>query len=341
MKNFKLVLAFALLLNTYAFTEEIKIYGEYLYWQAVQDELQYAAVIPGGVQPLISAFQATDMTISETLDFVEPKFKYHSGFRVGIGYEDCECNWDATLSWTRLHQTSSSSVHSDTQGIIPLTLPASTAFGFIGRETDQFGFANGALSRWKLEFDTVDLQFGLVCNFACVKARPFVGLKVASIKQKQNIEYLGFVVDNSAVIVQNMKKNNFTGVGPSIGLDAACELLSNLNLFGRVGGAILCGKFNVENHPFVSLAPNFIELKAKNPRKDRLRPEIDARIGLSWNATLCNQFNILLGCSYEVQYWWNQWQAPSSIESSLVTGNASSKGDLMMQGLTVTLQMGF
>lgn len=322
----------------------IKIYGEFLYWKVVQDQMQYAAVLPGGIQQIIQAFQGGDnpVQLSEKLSIIDPSFKYKPGFRIGLGYDVPCSNWDFQLAWTRIHEKVSSSVYNNEQGVIPLTFPVASIFGFINRDPSQFAFGNEAKSRWNFEFDTIDLQVGRDCScLNCLAFRPYIGIKAASIRQNQHIEYLGFSVDGTPINLRNIKKNNFYGIGPSFGFDSSWEFYPHWNLSSGICGALLCGKFDVNEHPSANLDPNFIKVDSKNSKKCRLRPAVDANIGIDWNTCVCDRFQIMIGISYEVQYWWNQWQAPSSVESSLINGGSSPQGDLMMHGLTARLAVSF
>jgi Legionella pneumophila major outer membrane protein precursor len=324
----------------------LTIYGEYLYWKVVQDHIQYAAVLPGGAQPIVSAIQGAQngqtIEISEKLSIIEPCFKYESGFRIGLGYEVPCSNWNFQLSWTRLHERIRSRVFDENFGIIPLAIPAGSVFGFINRNPSQFGFANEARSQWRFKFDTIDFDIGRDCSFSnCFSFCPFIGLKAACIKQDQCIDYLGFVVTDVPVELRNTRKNHFRGIGPSFGFNSAWEFCSHWNLSSSLCGALLYGKFNVSEHPSAMLKPSHIRVDLRNSRKHRLRPTVDGNIGIDWNTCICEGFHLMVGVYYEVQYWWNQWQAPTSFESSLITGGTSPQGDLMMQGLTAELALSF
>ena len=332
--------------DTYESSGRFKAYGEYLYWKVVQDEMQYAAVLPGGIQQIIQDINNNQtnngLNIQEKLSIIDPSFKYKSGFRVGIGYKLPCSNWDFDLAWVRLHEKISSSVSNVDQGVIPLTMPASAIFGFINRDPSEFNFCSEAISKWDFKFDTIDLEIGRTCILTgCVKMRPFIGVKAACIKQSQNIDYLGFTVNNLPINIHNQKKNHFRGIGPSLGVDSSWEFYENLNLTGSVSGAFLCGKFDVSNHPSAMQDPSAISFDLSLSKKHRIRPMMDARIGLDWSTSFCDKFDILLGVSYEAQYWWNQWQAAPSVVGNIITGGVSPKGDLMMYGLTANAMILF
>lgn len=322
----------------------IEVYGEYLHWKVAQEGMEYAAVLPGGVQQIIMDIMDSPdaVQLDEQLEIIDPSFNYRPGFRVGIGYRVPCSNWDFQLAWTRLHQKIGSSVNSDENGIIPLEFPAAIVFGFINRDVNEFAFANRAHCHWHFEYDTIDLEVGKTCCLSnCFIFRPYAGVRAVSIKQKQELEYFGFSVDDVPVTVQDVKKNNFHGIGPSFGLDFSWEFYSGFNLTSDISAALICGKFNVNDKRALALDPNFINFEIKNPKKWHVRPVVDASIGFDWRSCFCEQYHVLIGVYYETQYWWNQWQAPSSVENSILSGGASPHGDLTMHGVTVKASVAF
>lgn len=66
----------------------ISVDAEFLYWKVSQDQMQYAAVLPGGLQPIIQAFQgggSAPVQVAANLNIIDPSFKYKPGFRIGVG----------------------------------------------------------------------------------------------------------------------------------------------------------------------------------------------------------------------------------------------------------------
>lgn len=320
----------------------ITLCGEFLYWKVIQDQTQYALVVPDGVQPVIQALSETPIQISERFSVRDPKFKFRPGFRVGVGYALPCSDWDFRLLWTHIDEKVTSRVFNKNNGIIPITIPAASAFGFTG-DPEQFGFGNKAHSRWRFDFDVIDFEVGKKCCCDCLVFHPYTGLRAAFIDQTQRVRYFGFSVVNDPTLpvsLKNKKKNNFYGVGPSVGFDASWEFCDGFSLSGGVSGALLWGRFDVREHPSIKAGPNHIAIKLKNSKKHRIRPVVDANIGIDWSYCLCG-FPLVVGLYYEVEYWWNQWQVSPSFVSSILNGGSSPQGDLMMHGLTVKLAVGF
>lgn len=325
------------------------VFGEYLYWNVMQDQMAYAADLPGGLQGLIEKFSGDTVTINETFKFKEPSFNWQSGLRAGLGYEG-PCNgWDIEVVWTRLHQHESDHVSDSADGIIPINIPTALVFTFINNSPLSFGFGNKATSQWHFEFDTIDLQIGRNAAFLCDSSfHPFVGVKGVFIRQMQKVSYFGFSLidtDNpnlsGPVDVQIKKKNHFHAVGPTFGLDTSWKFFNSLSLSSGVCFGLVYGKFHTSAIPLIGVGPNSFEVNGKFLNRNRIRPTLDAYLGLDWQWISCYDWSFNIGAAYEVQYWWNQWQAPSSLEFGTFGAGAPPQGDLVLHGLTVHLGFAF
>lgn len=347
LKQMMLYLGTALLLieEPKAFSsciEGVSIEGEFLYWKVSQDQIPYAAVLPGGLQPIIDTFSSSqNPQVRELLEIKDPNFKYKPGFRIALGYTPPCSNWNFNLSWTRLHEKIASSTVSNEQGIIPTTMPVAIITGFINREPSQFGFGTEAKSQWKFQFDTWDLLVGRKFSICGLENTPYLGVKAATINQSQKVNYLGFSVDGNPLKLQNKMKNHFRGIGPCLGINSSWAFCNGWSLWGDVSGALLCGRFDLHSDPSVSQDITVIGFKIKPSKKTKLRPTVGAQIGIGWDTMVCDQYHVTLDVAYEAQYWWNQWQAPTSVVNTLFSAGHSAQGDLSLYGLTAKLGVGF
>lgn len=328
-----------------------RVYGDYLYWKITQDCMDYAALLPGGIQSIVEAasMQQEDLVVNADLSLIDQSFKYSSGFRLGAGYTVPCSDWDFDVSWTHFNEKTSSSVFDSGAGVIPTAFPATSIIGFIGLisgESMNFGFATGATSHWKFNFDTVDLEIAKKLYFCnCVAFRPFLGVKFASIRQKQNINYDGFVLNVDSVSVpvdiSNHKKNDFRGVGPSFGFDGSWQFFQDWSLKSGISAAFVYGKFDLHQAPMVNFATNEININFSNKRNNRFIPTVNGNISIDWDTCLFDSVKLNLAVGYEIEYWWNAWRDASSIEANIIGSGAANNGDLMMQGLTVHASVGF
>lgn len=291
--------------------------ADYLFWKAQADQTYYAIKVPGGFDDLFPFTPENDL--------VEQCFKNDSGVRLKAGYSFCD-NWDTRLAWTHLNSCSLSSVQ-ETDGII-----ATAIFQLI----QPLG-GSGAQSNWKTKFNTVDWELGTTRDLCeSVIFRPHVGIKWGKIHLLQNISYTGIIGVSEALV---NKHNNFSGVGPRVGVDSQWYFWDNLSIIGNVSGALLYGKFNIHTDYALTDAQSLQVFTTKVVDcKKRLVPTTQILLGLNWEASCsCAIFDI--GIGYEAQYWWNQWQSIPSLVGVIAT--TPGHGDFTTSGLTATLSVQF
>lgn len=319
----------------------LEIYGEYLFWEVVQDQIPYAARLPGGLQGLINAIE-TNMSLKESTSIIDVPFDWKSGFRVGIEYAPPCAEWDVQVVWTRLHEAIKGSTLTLDRSIIPLAEPTSIVLAFINRPSPNFSLATGANCDWRFHYDIVDVLWGnsYTCG-ECVHLRPSIGVKMADINQRLIVDYLGMAVQLNPqdptlipATVRVQKVNKFLAAGPSLYVGTAWKFARHWALSGGVGAALLYGKFTAYDRPLISVGPNAFEVTVKSNKQHRIRPTVNARFGIDWTGCICCQ-KVGIGVAYEWQYWWNQWQAQYSLPGTMLNSGGAPQGDLMLQGLTV------
>ncbi len=84
--------------------------GEYLWWKAVQDDLEYVASVWKGQSTCINSSVNGIPTGDRLLPSYQakeqaPSFEYSSGFRIGAGINTSYNGWDIVVNWTRLRTT--------------------------------------------------------------------------------------------------------------------------------------------------------------------------------------------------------------------------------------------
>lgn len=287
--------------------------ADYLFWQAQGDQLQYALTVPGGVPDEGLAF-------ADTIIVENQNFKPASGLRIKAGCSLCH-DWNFFINWTHLNKSSCIRATEKNQGIITTQL-----FGLL----DAGGLtATEAQSSWGFDFNTIDLEIARDWNpIEELAIKYHLGLKWAKIDQLQNIAYHG-MNDNTTALLQ--KGNDFSAVGPRIGIDAKYYLWRGIHLIGNASGSLLYGAFKTQenyvlSNTIITLAPKIVECKK------RLRPMVQLLVGLDWEKEYCAML-FEIGAAYEAQYWWGQWQGVASGISTL--SGIGINGDFMTHGLTL------
>lgn len=290
--------------------------ADYLFWKAQTDQTYYAIKVPGGIN---------NFPFAPENDMVEQCFDSDSGVRLKAGYSFCD-TWDTRLAWTHLNSCSLSDVQ-EPNGII-----ATAIFQLI----EQLN-GSGAQSAWNTKFNAVDWELGTTRDLCeSVEFRPHVGIKWGKIHLLQNISYTE--IPEVSIALAN-KHNNFSGIGPRIGVDSQWYFWNNLSILGDISGALLYGKFKIHTDYTLTNAQTLQVFTTKVVDcKKRLVPMTQLFLGLNWETSCsCAVFDI--GIGYEAQYWWNQWHSIPSLVGVIAT--TPGHGDFTTSGLTVKLGIEF
>ena len=264
------------------------------------------------------------------------------------------------MEYTRLHNTTHSSVSDFVNGVFPIGYPLLPTLALAAIDASPGGeelFSTPTIitNEFQFRYDTVDLQFGILKQCGCFCARPYFGGKGAWIRQRSDTDYFGVTFESInpvsglleffPIAASLNKRNDFKAGGLEIGVDSALQFWGSLALTGGFQAALLYGHFSVEScAKFCAFRRNKFpstSWKRTTLHENRIRPMVDAYIGLDWDTCFCNRYIFNVGAAWELQYWWNQWQAPSSVDAAIFNGGDAPQGDLSLQGLTVFASITF
>lgn len=280
-------------------------FAEALYWHASQETSStWASVLTFSSGLKVNDFTATNVY-----------FDWDPGLRAGLTYEQ-EIAFDYKIYWTYFSSKSKDSLKTSAGQII---LPEF----FNGFTSGNFFF--DANLDWQLEMNMVDAEIGHRINpIETLAFRPFIGLKGGAINQSINSIW-------NAVLYQSTEslKNNFYGIGPTLGIDSSWSLINHLNLIGDFSSALMWGNWHITDiyqRPEALLGlitPTTIFSDTKNSMLGTLM--FRYFMGLEWSY----QTNALvtLRAGYEMQWWNNQLRLPTFQQLPL-------RGDLTLQGAT-------
>lgn len=263
---------------------------------------------------------------SETLDWVlndnmnvtnqqvtyqTTSFNYTPGFRVGIGYET---DWDTSLSYTRFYTDTNDSASGNlVSGFLPGKLTQTTPINSVN-----YFFQTGTV-HFVIDYNILDWNIGKkFYPMESFMLHPIVGLRGGWINQTINNT---FRAANS--VTENLN-NDFSGVGPKVGIDTKITLLKRddyqANLIAGFSTAYVVGHWSVSD-VLQDTAPRTIvgEVGSKN------MGSVVMQGMLGFNADYKN-FSVNL--SYEINDWFNQFQIVDD-----ATGGHSN--DLVLQGLVL------
>lgn len=225
---------------------------EPLFWKATEEGLTYAIT---GSFDLLSQGNTFYKLNLENGRSHQPKFGWHWGFKMGIGYEIPHDGWDLFADWTRYIHSASDRVSRDGD----TNINHFTATGGTGQFVSPFwvaqlfaspGLLNVGEARWNLHLDLIDLELGrefLISRF--LSLRPFIGLRNGWIDQKYNLFFLGFDFEVSPTTLGRQinvdMENKFWGIGCRGGLNTQWFLGKGFSVYGNGAFSFLDGRFKV------------------------------------------------------------------------------------------------
>jgi hypothetical protein len=247
------------------------------------------------------------------IDIHSVSFPWDVGFRVGAGYGMKHDEWDTQLYYTRFKTVGKDRVSSPDIVTSPFlgNFYIDNAFGI----SDSGPTYHRSSIRWGIDFNIFDLELGRKYRPSkAIVLRPFIGLKGGWIHQKIHSTWKdpedSLLFLNPFTTAKENLKNNFWGIGPSVGLNTSWRL-KEINrhafyLFGDFSGALMYGHWtfkDVYTNDFGQKVS--IDLSPINGAASMFR----SFMGMQW--AVCSKtdrfrFSIKLG--YEMQFWLQQLQ---------------------------------
>lgn len=286
------------------------VFADLLVWHASQEtSSSWASIISDSGREL--DFDATNVN-----------FHWNSGFRGGFQKElGCDF-WDTKFYWTYFPSKTSKNFSIANQIVFPEF--------FSGFLSNNFFF--GGNINWRLTLNTIDFELGRKLNLGeSITIRPAIGIKGGSIHQKINCNW-----DAAIYTATETLKNNFSGLGPSFGVDCTWNICNNFNIFGDFATAFMWGNWKVNDkysRPAALsglITPTTITTSLNNSKFGTLM--FKYRTGLEWIYEGKYRFTFQL--AYEMQFWPNQLRLPTFQQLPV-------HGDLTLQGGTCQILIDF
>jgi len=346
-------------------------YGEFLYWAAHEDGLEYAATTDilssQGKSKSSGGFQGKT-------HIRDVHANYRPGVRAGLGYllSHKMDGWDILANWTGY--TGKADGHASANGTTAAFIsPLWGNLFFISPLTTNFGY-NKAIAHWHLDYNVVNLELGRNTLLGRkVTIRPYLGAEWAGINQHYRVKYKapGGPEDTTQGFPQTLPftskfraQNDFSGIGLRMGADAKWHITRHFGVCGEVSGAFLWGrthineKFTIPAITSISTNPPFTtksdpsKIREKS-RLSKFRPNLQGSAGLFWNCAVQKDKGfITLAAEYEFTAWFFQNNLyVNSLQSAQSSGGRASGGGfvqadsknglLSLQGLTFSLRYEF
>jgi hypothetical protein len=304
--------------------------GDFLYWQAVEDNLAYA------VSTVNTLGNITNPPINGRVLNVD--FGFHPGLRVGFGGNTARDDWDILLQWTHLvsHNNTSSTVPDGGFLYPSKTFPAALVV------------QDSAYSSWRCIYNVMDFEVGRKYYMGRFwSLRTFGGLRSTWIRQSYNAEYRDVVdASNNNESVGDIhvhRRFNTWGLGPRFGLDFNWILGCGFRLFENNAFSLQYVK------PSASIsedAPDFTDRTSASVKNKKgngtLRPNFDLGMGLGWGCYFDNyNWHVDLSLAYEFQYYWDR-NFDLFFVDNLSRGHLyDQSGNLGFHGMTIHARFDF
>jgi len=298
--------------------------GDYLYWQASEDGLEYAmkekSISPFGVQGLVAAID----------------FPFKDGFRLGGGIVLPRYDWQLEIDWTRFYNYMRET-EEQTFGGEP-----SLSGLWMAPDTDGYVSWGSANFSWDLKFDTLDLDLLRIgfanANFSLT---PRIGLKRAWIKQHFHVRYERAFVPAQGLLSNAFYDvrfgNDFRSVGPRIGLDTQLWMAWGFNIAVHAATALLYGQLHGHR---IDVSSEFASIDLVE-NINRFKPMVEGKIALEWSKCFGHAARFQICVGYEAQYWWGQNQLRTQLSSALPSSNLKANGALTLKGLDLHARFDF
>lgn len=292
--------------------------GEWLYWRADQDSMNYASHNTSAVDP------AEPTIFDSKRSSVRPKFAAKSGYRVFASYETCDTNWKVGVTYTHAPSKASSSANSPT----PLT-----GSDFIQVLPINFALLNPLVltsfsetqARWNLKINYIDID--LQRNFSVcqnLEIAPHVGFR--SLWIDQSFHWSG--VDSNGLAPSGAAKLKFDGYGVEGGLLGAWNVGFGFSIIGNIGGSLLYSR--VHSHGVLNYSVgDFQVIDRYSDIVHRATPTFDSFLGIQYKTSVCD-YTFAARVGWENHVFFNVSQF-----------SLSKAENLSMQGLTLGGSVGF
>ena len=300
-----------------------------LVWQAHEEGLDYAIKNQSG------------------LGFVNRKgsvkrinFDWDWGVRLNLEYQTC-CLWELGIQWTYYRTTGDDSTSANfPKAIFPVwTIPGSSITP-----------STKASAKWRLMVNLLDFRLGVrYCPTDLIDLQPFLALAFGWLDQNFDIKTSGGVSKAlAAQVVLNDDidmRNDFWGIGPKFGLKTNWHLGCGFSFFGNGDISILYGEFDLNQQEkilFDDLTPATTFLDIQKDKYWLSRVYLDMIFGFRWECDIyCGYYRLGLEAGWEHLFFFGQNQLKRFIDDTNPGIQLPVKGDLTIQGFTLTARFEF
>lgn len=239
-----------------------------------------------------------------TYKVLEAPFDSNFGVRVGLGHEFNHGSYDITLAYTHFKTTASNQASG--------TVISAFDANYFANNTDGSALDlpyQSANVRFQFFYNTLDLTLGR--NYvldSVLRFHPYIGIKAGSIYQNIYSNWMNPIPATDFTTATEDLKNNFNGIGPSLGVDSNWTVYSratqSIDLVGNLVGSLLYGHTTLSD---IYANDKPVTITVHNDSINGVSPMLGGLLALQWNSQFA-QSDISIRIGYEAQIWFNQVQ---------------------------------
>lgn len=317
----------------------------YLYWQAKEDGLEIGSLVDFSTVNNIST------------EIVPMDFDYSSAFKVGLGFNFCNDNWQIIADYTWYNHDNKNTKIDTSDAAISDDIFFNTQWMLLHNESlnlQNFNLSDSLSGKWDLSFNKLDVALARPFYVGqCLTMRAAYGLRGLWITQKMNVQFAGTSGTVTTIFLEgdlNQKLSTWA-VGPKLGLNTNWNYCNGFRFFGNFDFAILYSDIDrTISNSYVrtpSTGPVLTDTFSSTTNDICfLRPQAGFEIGLGWGDYFCcNSFYMDFTVGYEAQVYWSENSFVQGVanpgDGTTILTNKNNTGNLYLHGLTVTARIDF
>ena len=324
--------------------------ASFIYWEAMQDNMEFAAVASTGVA---NNFFATGAGNTTSAEIVGHDFSYKPGFKVLAGMNFDRDHWDGYLEYTWFKSTTTTSVSAGPDsatarlGVLPVR-----GNGFMLNDADanpntSTSAFNSASQEWKLKFQSLDAALARTYYVGTqLTFRTIMGARFAWFTQTLSDTFTSDgTLNQSAGVRTYHERQNFSswGAGLMAGLNTKWMLGEGFSMIGNGSFDLLYTRVQTTNTKFsntvAGAAPSVYAFPDDRP--DFVMPHASLEFGFAWGSYFdCYNWHVDFAATYGFQVFWDA-NLFRNFEGSQAAFSGRGTGNLYMHGLNLSARLDF
>ena len=316
-----------------------------IYWRAQENGLPYT------IESEETGNAGNDRHIQRNVKNIPSTKDWGCKAGINLLFPAMDC-WDISLEGLYFHAKASAQTRINTDSntlnsIKDLSLIWINFDNGFFPQSDAINFAKG---QWNLLIRLADLEIRKEFPiFEKFKLRAHAGVREADILQRFHVFYGG---QSTSQFYQSdiHMKNNFSGMGLKMGLDAFWMFVKQFAIYSSASFSMLYGKFVIahrENRFFHTTVPfqNTGSITQANHYHNNVALA-DLFLGLQWQSSfMCDKWSAFVKVGWEQRFLFGQNQLMRFItvgsEGNVEGSFLSNQGDLTLQGFSLAAGLGF